>query len=267
MSYALTTLHGTAEWEALTDTQRVALSRTEAVNFYSLNVHGIRELLTEVVGRIYTKPFADTSEFLDHFIGEENDHMWFFATFCLRYGGKLYTAPPALPSSMAADLSATAQELLVFARILIFEEIVDYFNQHMGSDSDLPPIVQDTGRMTDADHAWADRLGPGLVEADVARLLQRPAAGVAGDPGLLRLTNRDSQIVYPVLQFVPGGLPLPHLAEILRLLAGPLLPLTIASWLVGPQSDLGGRTPRQALLDGDATRVLELAQQTAAAAA
>ena len=100
--------------------------------------------------------------------------------------------------------------------------------------------------MTDSDHAWADRLGPAFAGADVARLLGQPAAGVAGDPGLLRLTARGGQILYPVLQFVPGARrTLPHLADILRLLAGPLLPLTIASWLVSPQSELDGRTPRR----------------------
>ena len=100
-------------------------------------------------------------------------------------------------------------------------------------------VTADTDRMTD--HAWADRLGPAFAGAAVARLLGRPAAGVAGDPGLLRLTARDGQAIYP------------------------LLPLTIASWLVTPQSDLDGRTPRQALLDGDGTRVLELARRLAAA--
>ena len=124
-------------------------------------------------------------------------------------------------------------------------------------------VTADTDRMTD--HAWADRLGPAFAGAAVARLLGRPAAGVAGDPGLLRLTARDGQAIYPLLQFVPRARrTLPHLAEILRILDGPLLPLTIASWLVTPQSDLDGRTPRQALLDGDGTRVLELAQRLAA---
>lgn len=39
---------------------------------------------------------------------------------------------------------------------------------------------------------------------------------------------------------------------------------TIASWMSSPQPELGGRTPRQALLDGDAPAVTTLAQQASA---
>ena len=89
MSENLVTAAGTEYWDSFTREQQLALTRCEAVNFFSLNVHGIRELLGEVVMRIHSKPYAGASEFLHHFIGEENEHMWFFAQFCLRYGGKL----------------------------------------------------------------------------------------------------------------------------------------------------------------------------------
>ena len=49
--------------------------------------------------------------------------------------------------------------------------------------------------MTDSDHAWVDRLGPAFAPAAVARLLGRPAAGIASDPGLLRLTDRNIPVV------------------------------------------------------------------------
>jgi hypothetical protein len=38
-------------------------------------------------------------------------------------------------------------------------------------------------------------------------------------------------------------------------------PWTIASWMLNTQPDVGGRTPRQALLDGDAAEVETLARQ------
>src|SRR5258707_12819903 len=97
MSPELTTTHGAELAETLTREQLFALSKQESINFYSLNVHGIRELLIEVVGRIHTPGFETPSEFFHHFIGEENEHMWFFAEFCLRYGGKLFRQPPAPP--------------------------------------------------------------------------------------------------------------------------------------------------------------------------
>ncbi|GAA3151676.1 diiron oxygenase [Streptomyces echinatus] len=153
MSESLTTLAGTEMWDELTREQQLALTRYEAINFFSLNIHGIRELLSDVVMRIHEKTYAGVSEFLHHFIGEENEHMWFFAQFCLRYGGKLYPAQPTLKADSVAHLSPVARELVVFARILIFEEIVDYYNAHMATDQSLPHIAREINRVHHQDES------------------------------------------------------------------------------------------------------------------
>ncbi|WP_314219539.1 diiron oxygenase [Streptomyces zaehneri] len=153
MSESLTTLAGTPMWDELTREQQIALTRFEAINFFSLNIHGIRELMSEVVMRIHERAYADVSEFLHHFIGEENEHMWFFAQFCLRYGGKLYPGQPTLKADSVEHLSPVARELIVFARILIFEEIVDYYNAHMATDQTLPPIAREINRVHHQDES------------------------------------------------------------------------------------------------------------------
>jgi hypothetical protein len=153
MSESLTTLAGTPMWDELTRKQQIALTKYEAINFFSLNIHGIRELLSEVVMRIHERAYADVSEFLHHFIGEENEHMWFFAQFCLRYGGKLYPALPRLQVDPVEQLSPLARELVVFARILIFEEIVDYYNASMATDQELPTIVREINRVHHQDES------------------------------------------------------------------------------------------------------------------
>ncbi|HJD83559.1 diiron oxygenase [Kitasatospora aureofaciens] len=153
MSESLTTLAGTEMWDELTREQQIALTKYEAINFFSLNIHGIRELLNDVVMRIHERTYADVSEFLHHFIGEENEHMWFFAQFCLRYGGRLYPAQPALKADSVEHLSTVARELIVFARILIFEEIVDYYNAHMATDQSLPVIAREINRVHHQDES------------------------------------------------------------------------------------------------------------------
>ncbi|SNR59292.1 diiron oxygenase [Actinomadura mexicana] len=153
MSESLTTLAGTPMWAELTREQQLALTRYEAINFFSLNIHGIRELMSEVVMRIHERAYAGVSEFLHHFIGEENEHMWFFAQFCLRYGGKLYPAQPSLQADSVAHLSAVARELVIFARILIFEEIVDHYNAHMATDRELPEIAREINRVHHQDES------------------------------------------------------------------------------------------------------------------
>lgn len=139
MSPELMSVHGTELADELTEEQLWALSKWESVNFYSLNVHGIRELLTEVIRRIHTKGFEKPSEYFHHMIGEENDHMWFFATFCLKYGGKVY--PDKQLRWNNAEYPEAAH-FLVFARLLIFEEIVDFFNAKMAADDRLHPTIK-----------------------------------------------------------------------------------------------------------------------------
>ncbi|MDX3240515.1 diiron oxygenase [Streptomyces sp. ME18-1-4] len=153
MSESLTTLAGTPMWDELTREQQIALTKYEAINFFSLNIHGIRELMSDVVMRIHERTYADVSEFLHHFIGEENEHMWFFAQFCLRYGGKLYPAQPTLKADSVAHLSTVAREVIVFARILIFEEIVDHYNAHMATDPSLPHIAREINRVHHQDES------------------------------------------------------------------------------------------------------------------
>lgn len=139
MSPELMSVHGTKVAESFTEEQMWAISKWESVNFYSLNVDGIRELITEIIARIHTKDFAVSSEYFHHMIGEENEHMWFFATFCLKYGGKVY---PDKGVQLTMSSEGEAAHFLVFARLLLFEEIVDFFNKKMGDDERLHPTIR-----------------------------------------------------------------------------------------------------------------------------
>ncbi|WP_035794597.1 diiron oxygenase [Kitasatospora mediocidica] len=160
MSPELTTTHGTEAAERLTQEQLYALSRHESINFYSLNVHGIRELLIEVTKRIHTTGFETPSEFFHHFIGEENEHMWFFAEFCLRYGRKIYRQP--VGASVEIPRSHV-ESLLVFARILIFEELVDHFNSRMALDERLDETIRAINRIHHQDESRHIAFGRELV--------------------------------------------------------------------------------------------------------
>ncbi|WP_405508538.1 diiron oxygenase [Streptomyces cyaneofuscatus] len=161
MSPELTTTYGTEWAEKLTPEQLHALSKHESINFYSLNVHGIRELLVEVVNRIHTAGFETPSEFFHHFIGEENEHMWFFAEFCLRYGKKIYRQPAG--GAETAAPSDKVQSLLVFARILIFEELVDHFNSAMAEDERLHETIRGINRIHHQDESRHIAFGRELV--------------------------------------------------------------------------------------------------------
>jgi hypothetical protein len=166
MSDDLLTVYGTAVAEELDESTRFRLSKWESINFYSMNVHGIRDLLIEVVNRIHMPGFETPSDFFHHFIDEENQHMWFFAEFCLRYGKKLYSSPK-LPSAGNEDVDV--QNFLVFSRILLFEEIVDFYNVRMGDDARLHPTIRQVNALHHQDESRHIAFGRELV----ALLFQR----------------------------------------------------------------------------------------------
>ncbi|MFF5472387.1 diiron oxygenase [Streptomyces achromogenes] len=179
----LLSVHGTEYADELSDEQLCALSRWESVNFYSLNVHGIRELLIEVMRRVHTPGFEVPSEFFHHFVGEENEHMWFFATFCLKYGGRIYPDKKLrLPS---AGQDPALENFLVFARILVFEQIVDHYNVRLAADTRLHPTVRQLNRIHHQDESRHIAFGVRLVRLLWERLTE---AGLGED--VRRTTGR-----------------------------------------------------------------------------
>lgn len=152
MSPDLLSVYGTEYMDTLDEVTLYRLSKWESIHFYSLNVHGIRDLLLEVVARIHQPGFETVSDFLHHFIGEENEHMWFFSQFCLRYGGKIYPVAK-LPDQAKQMNPPEIETFLVFAKILILEEMVDFFNVRMARDGHLHEIIQQVNRMHHQDEA------------------------------------------------------------------------------------------------------------------
>jgi hypothetical protein len=139
MSPELLSLHGTPWMEQLSEERLHELAKWEIVNFLSLSAHGIRELLLHVLQCIHTPGFEDTSEYFHHFVGEENEHMWFFAQFCQRYGRKIY---PSKRLKFNSFEEPDLRNFLAFGQILIFEEIGDFYNRSMEKDGRLPEIIQ-----------------------------------------------------------------------------------------------------------------------------
>ncbi|WBP85093.1 diiron oxygenase [Kitasatospora cathayae] len=172
MSPELISPVGTAQLDQLDEATRKRLSKWESINFYSLNVHGIRELLIEVVNRIHMPGFEVPSDFFHHFIGEENEHMWFFAEFCLRYGGKIYQ-PPVFKALSAQRQEPEVENFLVFARILFFEEMVDHYNMAMGQDERLCHTIRQVNAIHHQDESRHIAFGRELVAHLYGRMCER----------------------------------------------------------------------------------------------
>ncbi|MGW0737706.1 diiron oxygenase [Streptomyces sp. NPDC002851] len=218
MTPELTTTYGTDVAAELDEEQLYRLSRWESANFYSLNVDGIRELIVEVTRRIHTRGFEIPSEFFHHFIGEENEHMWFFAEFCLRYGKIYRQVEPAGQDSAWPE----AESFLVFLRILLFEELVDHFNSTMAADERLHETIRAVNRIHHQDESRHIAFGRELVS-----LLFEDLKSKASKEQLLdiqryvkRYLNYSFETLFNPQVYRDAGIPEPHAVR-RRLLASP----------------------------------------------
>lgn len=139
MTPELISIFATAEYEALDDRQKQILSFYEAINFFSLNIHGEKSLVEGIAHRLYSKELKEFAPYLHHFLDEENKHMIYFGGFCQRYAGKVYrNRKMEIPREYAKG----EEDFLFFARIMIFEELVDVYNIRMSTDEKLEPIAR-----------------------------------------------------------------------------------------------------------------------------
>ena len=91
MSPELISIHGTPVWDGLDETTRKRLSFYEIVNFFSFVLYGERPLVSGLMNRMYRKnTLGAVTDYLHHFVDEENKHMIMFGMFCNRYAGRIY---------------------------------------------------------------------------------------------------------------------------------------------------------------------------------
>jgi len=148
--------------DGLDDEQRWRLALLEAVQFFSLNIAGERELMQGLAARLYTGPLAATSEYLQHFLAEENAHTVVFAAFCRRYGGKIY---PSREVRLPRAFLPGEEEFLFFAKVLLFEEIANWWNQRIAADDTVWSLAREINEYHALDEARHIAFGRQAVEA------------------------------------------------------------------------------------------------------
>lgn len=137
----LVSLNGTDLWETLDETQRRKVAFYEAAGFFSLILQGERPLLEGMSHRLYTlEKNLTVTEYLHHFLDEENKHMMMFSGYLRRYVGKVY---PEKKIPLARPMATGEEDIAFFAKVLVVEELSDYYNVLMGQDERLPKILRD----------------------------------------------------------------------------------------------------------------------------
>lgn len=166
MSPELISLYETPIYEILGETARKRLSFFEAVNFFSINIHGEKSLIEGLAARLYKKGNDEISSYLHHFLDEENKHMVYFGGFCTRYVGKVY---PDKKLVFQREYARGEEDFLFFAKVLIFEEIVDVYNVTMGRDDRLVEIARRINMLHHRDEARHLVFGRQIVKELFAR--------------------------------------------------------------------------------------------------
>ena len=136
--------------------------------------------------------------------------MWFFATFCLKYGKKIY-ADKKLKLNVDI-MDPDVESFLVFSRILIFEEIVDYFNLRMGRDESLHPIIRQVNSIHHQDESRHIAFGREIVKQLFAgvRAKHAPERLAEIDDYISRYLAASIQSLYSPAVYQDAGLPEPY---------------------------------------------------------
>lgn len=145
MSPNLISIYGTEYYASLSERQQKQLSFWEAINFFSLNIHGEKALIQGLAQRLYQQGNLDEkgklfNQYIHVFLAEENQHMSYFGGFCDRYAEGPY--PDRKLKLTEGESDEEEDNLLFFIKVLIFEEIVDVYNRIMATDPSLNPTVR-----------------------------------------------------------------------------------------------------------------------------
>ena len=151
MSPEYVSLYGTPVWQGLSEAQQRKLAFYECAGFFSMVLHGERPLLEGMSHRLYTlETNLTVTEYMHHFLDEENKHMVMFSSYLRRYVGKVY---PEKKIPHTRPLAKGEEDIAFFAKVLVVEELSDVYNVAMAADERLAPIVRDINQTHHVDEA------------------------------------------------------------------------------------------------------------------
>jgi hypothetical protein len=147
----LISLYGTPAYDQLDEPARLRLSLYELANLFSLVLQGERLLVQGLAHRLYsTGNNREITEYLHHFLDEENKHMVMFGEFCHRYAGKVY---PEKKLALPREYARGEEEVVFFCMAMVVEELGDYYNVVIAKDARVDPLVREINHVHHVDEA------------------------------------------------------------------------------------------------------------------
>jgi hypothetical protein len=143
----LLSLYGTTLWDAMSDEQRVVLSRHETASIASVGLWFELILMQMMVRELYDEdPCSARTQYALTEVGDECRHSIMFARMIDAFGAPAYQ-PAAVHRALGRYLGATAGGIQTFAAALIAEEILDALQREAMADDGLQPLVRMVSRI------------------------------------------------------------------------------------------------------------------------
>lgn len=147
----ITTLHGTDVWDELDDEQKHRLGICEAGNLFAGTLHGEQVLVAGLSNQLYGKKLSpEVTDYLHHFLDEENKHMVMFGLYCRKYVGRVY---PAKSLPLPRALGPGEDIIGFYALAMVVEDFGDYFNIRTMRDDRCDPLVREISRVHHVDES------------------------------------------------------------------------------------------------------------------
>ena len=144
-------IYGTPAYDALGEEQRKRLRLYEMANMFSLVLQGEKLLVQGLAHRLYSHSNNhEITEYLHHFLDEENKHMVMFGELCHRYIGKVY---PEKKFALPREFAKAEEEVTFFCLAMVVEELGDYYNLVVEKDPRVDPLVREINKVHHIDEA------------------------------------------------------------------------------------------------------------------
>ena len=170
------TLYGTPMWEALTEEQRIELSKHEVASVASVGIW-FETILMQMLLRLYHKqdPTSTHAQYALTEVADECRHSVMFGRMIAKLDTPVYRVG-ARDQLLGRYLTATARGVRMFSAILIAEEILDAWQREGMVDESVQPIMRAISRIhviEEARHVrWAkeelERTAPRMGAAERA---------------------------------------------------------------------------------------------------
>jgi hypothetical protein len=160
-------IYGTPLWDALTDAQRVELSKQELASVASTGLW-FEIILIQMLARYayHQDPQRPSTQYALTEIGDETRHVIMFAKALDRMGTPTYR-PNRFVRQLARLYKATARGTVLFAPVLVAEELTDRLQRATMQDETIHPLV----RMVNRIHVIEEARHVRFARGEVARLM------------------------------------------------------------------------------------------------